>query len=199
MDGLLAMGLALITVGIGYNLKTKLVGQKVELIKAKATPTVVQINSKVVFDISGEVLKPGVYKLPKGSRVSEAMMMAGGLALNADREWVERNINLAKVIGDGEKIYIPKKISNDKLLITNETTKTETIKINQQVLGSQIININTAGVEELDKLSGVGPAIAQKIIDYRDMNGGFKDVNEIKMVSGIGDKMFEKIKDQIGI
>lgn len=62
---------------------------------------------------------------------------------------------------------------------------------------SKIIRINSATLEELDKLDGVGPAIAQRIIDYRTENGGFKSVEEIKLVLGIGDKMFEKIKNQI--
>jgi len=188
VDGLLAAGLGLMTVGIGYNLQTKLTNPRVELIKGKVTPTVVQVDSKVVFDISGEVVKPGVYKLAKGSRIQDGLVAAGGLAANADRDWVAKNINLAKIIGDGEKIYIPRR------QLTQSGGQA-------QVLGSQsqIININTAGIDELDKLSGVGPAIAQRIIDYRDKSGGFKDVNEIKMVSGVGDILYEKIKEQIGI
>ena len=121
-----------------------------------------------MFDISGEVLKPGVYGLAAGSRVSEALVVAGGLAVNADREWVELNINRAKKIGDGEKIYIPKKIRNEELGIRNE--KSTEIQKTIQILGVQsggIININTAEVSELDKLEGIGPALAQRIIDYR--------------------------------
>jgi competence protein ComEA len=199
VDGLLAVGLGLMTVGIGYNLKTKLADNtRVELIKAVQTPVVTQGVSNVTFDISGEVLKPGVYKLNKGGRVVEAMAMAGGMAANADREWVEKNINLARVVADGEKIYIPK-INNQTPITNNQTNSNNQLPITKQVLGSGVININTANVGELDKLSGIGPAIAQRIIDYREKYGEFKDINEIKMVSGIGDKMFEKIKDQIGI
>jgi competence protein ComEA len=199
MDGLLAAGLALITVGVGVGIKDKLqnLNPKAELIKAKVSPVVLQVNNKVVFDISGEVIKPGVYQLPGGSRISEAMAVAGGLAVNADREWVELNINRAKRIMDGEKIFIPKKVNREQLTVNRGISRMPT-----QVLGVQnsgLININTASAEELDKLSGVGPAIAQKIIEYRLKNGGFRDINEIKMVSGIGDKMFEKIKDEIGI
>jgi len=188
-DGILAVGLALITVGIGYNLKSKLAGQKVELIKAAPTSVVIVVDKKITFDISGQVQKPGVYVLPKGSRVNEALATAGGLAANADREWVEKNINKARSLIDGEKIYIPKKSENYK--VESAVVLGATV--------SKIININSAVIEELDKLDGVGPAIAQRIIDYRQKNGEFKDINEIKMVSGIGDKMFEKIKEQIGI
>ncbi|MFZ2152903.1 MAG: helix-hairpin-helix domain-containing protein [Microgenomates group bacterium] len=193
LEGMLAAGLALITVGIGVGWQGQQTA-KVELIKAKVTPTVVQGNNKVTFDIAGEVLKPGVYVLPLGSRISEALTVAGGLSANADRQWVEVNINRAKKIGDGEKIYIPKKVNSDQLSVNSNKEQ-----ISKQILGSQIININSAGVEELDKLDGVGPAIAQRIIDYREKNGGFVDINELKLVSGIGEKMFEKIKDKVEI
>ena len=196
-DGLLAAGLALITVGVGYNLMKKMDDSQVQLIKVTVTPTVTQVYSKVTFDVSGEVIKPGVYSLEKGSRVNEALVMAGGLAAKADRDWVEKNINRAKPIGDGEKIYIPRVPT--KGVRTENPENVGAGPVPAQVLGSQIININTASISELDKLDGVGPSFAQRIIDYRNKNGGFKDVNELKMVSGIGDKMFEKIKDKIGI
>jgi len=190
IDGILVVGIGLVAVGVGLNLKEKVSSPKVELVKNQATPTAVQSGGQaaayVVVDMEGEVLKPGVYKLAKGSRVSEAMAVCGGLSVNSDRDWVEKNINRAKIVSDGEKIYIPKKNEVVKVLGTTKTS-------------NGLININTAGVEELDKLTGIGPAIAGRIIDYRDKNGGFKDVNEIKLVSGVGEKLFEKIKDQIGI
>ena len=185
IDGILVVGIGLVAVGVGLNLKEKVSSPKVELVKNQATPTIV-VNGYVVVDMEGEVLKPGVYKLAKGSRVSEAMAVCGGLSVNSDRDWVEKNINRAKIVSDGEKIYIPKKNEVVKVLGTTKTS-------------NGLININTAGVEELDKLTGIGPAIAGRIIDYRDKNGGFKDVNEIKLVSGVGEKLFEEIKDQIGI
>ena len=124
---MLAMGLGLVTVGVGVGIKEKLQTStsnvKVELIK-KPMITVVQVYNKVKFDIAGEVLKPGVYELPAGSRIGEAMTVAGGLALNADRDWVEKNINRAKKIGDGEKIYIPKKITNNQNPITKQVSIT---------------------------------------------------------------------------
>jgi competence protein ComEA len=191
MDGVLVLGLGLVAVGIGLNVKEKLAGQKVELIKAKVSPTVIQVNSNVVFDIGGEVIKPGVYKMQKGGRISDALIQAGGLTLEADREWIEKNLNRAAVVADGMKIFIPGKGEGPKAAVSPGV-------LGVVVMGG-VIDINTAGIEKLDELPGVGPAIAQKIIDYREKNGGFKDINEIKMVSGIGDKMYEKIKDKIGI
>jgi competence protein ComEA len=194
---MLAAGLALVTVGVGYSLKTKLDSTKVEVIKAKVSPTVtVAVSTTIAFDIEGEVINPGVYKTSRGSRIEEALIAAGGLGVNADREWIGKNLNRAEVLTDGMKIFIPKKISNDQLLMTNGQTTDK----NQEVLGVQksgLISINSATAAELDTLPGIGPAIAGRIIDYRNQNGGFKDINELKMVSGIGDKLYEKIKDRV--
>ncbi len=190
-DIFLASGLALVTVGVGLEIRTKMSSSKEKMIKVAASPTVVQVYNKVTFDISGEVLKPGVYKLSMGSRISDALAVAGGLAVRADREWVEKNINRAKKISDGEKIFIPKKVEGQIL--------GSAVGVPAQVQGSKIININSASVEELDKLDGIGPSLAQRIIDYRNKNSGFKDINEVKLVPGIGDKMYEKIKEKIEI
>ena len=160
----------------------------IELIK-NISPTIndIQVNSKVTFDIAGAIVKPGMYSLDRGSRVGEALVLAGGLSASADRDWVEKNVNKAEVVGDEMKIYIPK---------AGETElKAESLKIK----GSEVVNLNSATLEELDKLPGVGPAIAGRIIDYREKNGGFRNVEELKLVKGIGDKMFEEIKDQIGL
>ena len=157
------------------------------------TKTEVQIDSKVVFDIGGEVVKPGVYSLLKGSRMDDALVAAGGLSEKADRDWVVTNVNRAELLTDGEKIFIPKVGESEAIVTTGVTTVGKVATKNEK------ININKATSEELDKLSGVGPALAQRIIDYRVKNGGFKAVEEIKSVSGIGDKMFAKIEDEITI
>lgn len=186
-DGMLAAGLALMTVGIGFNLKTKLETTKAEVIKAKITPTVSVLrpaqDSQVVVDIEGEVLKPGVYRLSKGNRIDEVLIAAGGLAAKADREWVEKNLNRAEVVSDGMKIFIPK--AGESLGVTTKMTE------------SKLININTATIEQLDRLPGIGPVMAGKIIDYRENNGQFKDINELKLVSGIGEKLYEEIKELV--
>jgi competence protein ComEA len=150
----------------------------------------VQVYSEVTIDIAGEVINPGVYKLKGEGRINDALVVAGGLAAGADRDWVEKNLNQAERLVDGQKIYIPK--------------VGESITSGKNVLGtsqseSKIIRINTATVEELDKLSGVGPAIAGRIIDYRTKVGGFKNIEELKLVSGIGDKLFDKIKNEIAL
>lgn len=192
VDGLLILGIILLVVGIGINFKDNFWEKteiKVTSKNISPTPIIdIQVNSKVKIDIAGEVIKPGVYELNNGDRIIDILVMAGGLGVNADREWVEKNLNQAEKLVDGQKIYIPK--------------VGEEIKIDNKVLGireSKIIRLNTATIEDLDKLTGIGPAIANRIIDYRTKNGGFKDINELKLVSGIGDKLFEKIKDEIAL
>lgn len=191
VDGLLILGIILLTVGIGINFKSNFLEKaeiKVTSKNINPSPTIdIQVNSKVTIDMAGEVIKPGVYKLNTDSRIIDALVMAGGLGINADRNWVEKNLNQAEKLVDGQKIYIPK--------------IGEEIKNDSKVLGKKdsIVRLNTATVEDLDRLTGIGPAIANRIIDYRTENRGFKDINELKLVSGIGDKLFEKIKDEIAL
>ncbi len=187
-DGLLAAGLALITVGIGFNLRESLNDEKPEMVKAKISPTVtIETVKWVMIDVEGEVVNPGVYKLNKTDRIQEALIAAGGLSAEADREWVAKNINRAEMVSEGLKVYIPRK----------GDTLGAAVQISKETTG--IVNINNADSEQLETLPGIGPAMAARIIDYRKNNGGFKDINELKMVSGIGDKMYEKIKDLVQI
>ena len=185
IDILLGLGLVLISAGIGMNyLRAKQPETRVELVRGVAE------RAEVVVEVAGEVFKPGVYRLAGGSRINEALAEAGGLTAKADRDWVERNINQAEVLSDGQKIVIP-----------SVEWKSEIKDEKEIILGVEeaLVNINTAGVEEWDKLPGIGPALGQRIIDYRQKNGRFKDINEIKLVSGIGEKLFEKIKYKISL
>lgn len=170
--------------GVGMNLKNGLDKKKVEV--------VTQVAIEVVIDVGGEVTKPGVYKLAPGSRVNDALIVAGGLAEKADRIWVEEKLNKADVLKDGQKIFVPK--------IITETEKTK-LTLTQGGYGNPpiLISLNSGTAEEFDKLPGVGPAMAAKIIDYRGKNSGFKNVAELKLVSGIGEKMFENVKDLISL
>ena len=191
VDGLLVLGIILLVIGIGMNFKSNFLEKADVRVVSKnisPTPTIdIQVNIKVTIDMAGEVINPGVYKLNNGDRIIDALVMAGGLEANADRNWVEKNLNQAEKLVDGQKIYIPK--------------IGEEVKVDSKVLGKtdSVIRLNTATVEDLNRLTGIGPAIANRIIDYRTKNGGFKDINELKLVSGIGDKLFEKIKDEIAL
>lgn len=162
-------------------------------------------NSKIIIYIAGQVRKEGVYELDENSRITDAIEIAGGLKEDANIE----NINLAEVLEDGMKIYIPdKKESNNNqskntnLIQKNTENTTENSKKtntdNKQNQNTKI-NINTATQTELETLPGIGPSIALKIINYRKDNGKFKNIDDIKNVSGIGDSKFNNIKNLIKV
>ncbi len=136
-------------------------------------------------DIEGAVLKPGVYELTPGSRISDLLIKAGGLTAEADREWVSKNLNLAAKLTDGGKVYIPK-AGETKVLGTAAKGGVET---------GSAININNATLSELDKLPGVGPVTAQKIIDGRP----YQTVEELLSRKIVGQSTFEKIKGSLSV
>lgn len=146
----------------------------------------------IVVDIEGAISKPGVRELPGGSLVADAIKAAGGFTQDADRVAVAKNMNQAEALKDHQKVYVP--------LIGETVAKAAgTDSDSDSGEAGGLININTADGQELEELPGVGPAIAEKIIDYRDAFGSFETIEELMEVSGIGEKTFEKMKDQITI
>ena len=197
-DGLLVLGLVMVIVGMAIAVGDQEVPKSDEVRLVKKTGDI-QVESVVYIDIEGAVMNPGVYELNSTDRIIELLRVSGGLSAEADRDWVEKNINKARLVKDGEKIYIPKLgevLGSAKLQISSDPEKTQDPISNDQ---NRLVNINTASLEELDKLPGVGPAIAKRIIDYRQENNGFVSIDEIKLVPGIGDKMFDNIKELIEI
>jgi competence protein ComEA len=142
----------------------------------------------LVVDVRGEVLRPGVFELPPGSRVDDAIQTAGGFTLKA----VRTEINLAALLSDGQQIIVPSQSSGR--IIGNPNLGSDA-----PALPEDLININTATLEELNSLPGIGPVLAQSIIDYRDENGDFLSIEEIMNVSGIGESTFEAIQDLITV
>ena len=162
---------------------------------AEETNVVSESESKttmIMVDIGGAVNDPMVAELEEGSRVEDAINAAGGVTEDADLT----EINRAAFLEDGDKILIPEKQDVELNDISNATDGSA--KGSYTPYSDGKININTAGSEELQTLDGVGPVTAEKIIDYRESNGRFKDIEDIKNVSGIGEKTFEKLKDDIG-
>ena len=149
-------------------------------------------KSTIMVDVAGAVDNPSVVELPDGSRVFEAIEKAGGLTKNADT----RATNQAEILTDGQKLYIPTKQELEESMPGTSSSNF----VSQANAGrSGLININTADSEALQQLSGVGPATAEKIIDYRNKNGRFLTIEDIKNVSGIGEKTYEKFKDKITV
>lgn len=162
-----------------------------ELVEFKEASVSGQIADAVIkVDVSGAVEKPGVYDLPLESRIQEALFAAGGLSLEADRDWVAKNLNLAAKAADGAKIYIPAK--NETKIVSDAQTNTLGVVSDTS---NQIININTGSKLELDSLPGVGEVISQKIIDSRP----YTDKQELLTKKVVNKSTFEKIKDKISI
>ncbi len=139
----------------------------------------------IYVDISGCVKEPGVYKVAAGTRIFQVIERAGGLTEGADIE----SVNRAEEVTDGQKIIIN--------LVGEQ--KPEAIGNTYSEEDSDKVNINTADSSRLQAIPGVGPATAQKIIEYREQNGKFKSVEDIKNVSGIGDKTFENMRPYITV
>ncbi len=154
-------------------------------------------EQEIVIHIAGAVKKEGIIKLKEGSRIADAIEKAEGLKENAST----KNVNLAYVLEDGQKIYIPTKEeeNEDKQISIISSGQENIIEETKKENTNKDININTADKEELKQISGIGDATAQKIIDYRNENGKFKTIEDIKNVSGIGDAKFNQIKDYIKI
>lgn len=138
-------------------------------------------NPEIYVHISGAVKKPGVYSLPDGSRLFDAIDSAGGFSDGAD----EAFLNLASVVEDGQQYHVP--------------TKEETEGMDRPAAAAADgrIDINHAGVEELMQLSGIGEGKARAIVAYREEHGAFADIEDIKSVSGIGENTYAGFKDEI--
>jgi len=142
--------------------------------------------------ICGEVKNPGVYEIEDGARIVDLLELAGG----CDEDACLEIVNLAQTVVDGQRIYIPsqEEISGGSSLffVSNYLNDYKSSE-------SRTININTANLEELELLSGIGPVTAQNIIEYRNKNRLFKMKEELKNVTGIGDKKYEEIKQHVSI
>lgn len=150
-----------------------------------------QAGELVVY-VCGAVNQPGIYTLNAGSRLYEAIALAGGFSAEAAPAYH----NLARSISDGERIYILS-AKELELLTVEQQTHGENGEENPFMEGNSLINLNTATAEQLMTLSGIGEAKAKAILEYRKKVGQFTDIEEIKNVSGIGEAMFERIKDKI--
>jgi len=150
----------------------------------------------VVVYVCGAVRAPGIVRLPAGARVADALELAGGAAARAELA----GVNLAALVTDGQQILVPER--GAVAAATGSAAGGGSVapaSAGGVPAAGALVNINTASVTELDVLEGVGPATAQKIVDYRTANGGFKSIDEIKDVSGIGDAKFAAMKDSITV
>lgn len=148
--------------------------------------------AEVYVDVDGAVVSPGVYRLKDGARVSQAIDVAGGLTAEAD----VTGLNRASKVADGQKIYVPK-VGEQQAAAAVGGAESSAATTPGAGSSSGLVNINTASAAELQTLSGIGPSMAQSIIDERTKNGAFASVDDLMRVSGIGEKKLAKIKDCI--
>ncbi len=205
---LIGLGLLAIVVLFAVLVKTYAFQPASFDIEAKADPTAPQEarqssteaekpaaaeNRDITIQVSGCVEKPGVYTLSEGSRVNDAVMLAGGLTSDA----ADSGLGLARVLVDGEEVRIPSKDDAAHIAPTADNPAPSA----GSPAGSQekLVNVNTATAEELQSLDGIGPSLAKKIISYRTERGRFASVDELTKVPGIGQKTLAKFKDKITV
>jgi competence protein ComEA len=140
-------------------------------------------DSRVYVHVTGAVKRPGVYRLPAWARLDLAVMRAGGATRGADLE----GVNLAAKIADGQQVVVPRRGPAGGVSAGTGG--------GQGTAGP--ISLNTATVDQLDELEGIGPSTAQKILDWRKQHGGFKSVEDLQQISGIGPKRYETLKGKV--
>jgi competence protein ComEA len=162
---------------------------------AMATPSVT-----VVVHAAGAVARPGIYRLPEPARVDDVVTAAGGLAADADPDV----LNLAARVGDGERIFVPKRGQSPPGVVVGSTGSAPVPA--SAVVGDKavppaagVVDLNTATAEQLDTLPGVGPAIASRIIDARTRLGRFRSVNQLLDVPGIGEAKFSQLRARVKV
>ena len=141
-------------------------------------------RAQLLVDVSGAVRRPGVYKLPAGSRINDALLKAGGETGKADLTLVNRAASLT----DGQQVLVPEKVVAPVAAAASGGSAPT---------AAAPVRLNSATLEQLDELPGVGPATAQRIIDYRTANGPFKSVDELDSVSGIGPAKLAELRDLV--
>ena len=147
---------------------------------ALAQPAAAPAN-RLFVDVVGAVRRPGLYRLPDGSRVADAVSRAGGATRRADLSLV----NLAAPLADGLQVVVPRRQSGSSGAAGGSTTP------------AGPVHLNTATLEQLDALPGVGPVTAQKILDYRQKNGAFTSVDDLDAISGIGPARLDTLRDLV--
>jgi len=175
---ILAIGLVgLIFMGIGF---FQMIGSKPSSIEFESVNSKDQQSAEIAVNISGAVINPGVYSLKNDLRIQDALIAAGGLSQEADREYINKYVNLAQKMTDGMKLYIPKTSDNKTQAIAGANS-----------MGK--ISINSASEKELESLPGVGPVTASKIVNARP----YSQIEELLDKKVVGKATFEKIKDLV--
>jgi competence protein ComEA len=190
---LLALFIGMLSTAVLFLVASPPRGTSIELLPAP-TPAPMMVH------VSGAVVQPGVYALPRDSRVVDAVQAAGGFSAQAD----EGAVNMAARLKDGDKLVIPAigalppAAGAPEQPPSGESSPGRSSSIPESTSGG-LVNINTASLEELQTLPGIGATRAQDIIDYRQAHGGFTTIEDLQNVTGIGTATFERLKDLITV
>ena len=178
------IAISLVAILFATFLFTNTRGRAVAQESAKPTLTIPAVAKTILIHVAGKVKRPDVYPLLAGSRVSDAIKAAGGAQKGVDLS----DINLARVLVDGEQVYVGyvAKVSSS----SSKSSKTRF---------TGVINVNRATKAEFDSLTGIGPVLASRIINYRSANGPFLALDDLLKVSGIGSKTLERIRPRLSL
>jgi competence protein ComEA len=154
-------------------------------------------GAPIVVDVSGKVREPGVHRLPAGSRVADALQAAGGVRPGTKTE----GLNRARFLVDGEQVVVGGAVPVPGAVVGGAVGSAG-VGAGGSVGGAGVgpaapVPLNTATVEQLDTLPGVGPVLAQHIIEYRTQHGGYRSVDELREVNGIGDRRFADLRNLV--
>ena len=150
---------------------------------------------EIIAEVAGAVENPGVYKLSSNARIEDLLIAAGGLSANADRQWMERSLNRAAKVTDGQKIYIPRTGEQTDALSAKDSGVYQTISSNFGTGVSGLININTASQKELESMWGIGRVYAKNIIEHRP----YSSVEELLSKKIIEQNVYDRNKDKMAV
>ena len=149
-------------------------------------------TGEVLVQVAGEVARPGVYRVPAGARVNEAVQRAGGLTRRAD----QAGVNLVAHVQDGQQVIVPRRGAAGAA-VASAGSGGGGAGAGGGGSSGRPVSLSSATVAQLDGLDGIGPTLAQGIVDYRQTHGGFRSVDQLRDVSGIGDKRFEALRKAV--
>lgn len=158
-------------------------------------PSQTPVPGDLIVDVEGAVHAPGLHRLPAGALVEDAIVAAGNLAPQADLVQIARQLNRAEKLKPNQKLYLP--FLGEVTAKAGGTSAQSGESATTSDVAGGPVNLNSATQEELETLPGVGPATAEKIVQYREEHGGFQNSSELMDISGIGEKTFEKLKDLV--
>ena len=170
-------------------------GTKVEVLSSSAENSATDSAKIITVEISGAVITPGVYKLPGGSRINDLLVVAGGFSAKADRVWTDKYLNRAAKITDGQKVYIPPVGQQSSSSTASVVGGGQTTSLANSSGSTTLIDINTASLQTLDSLPGIGQVYGQSIIDHRP----YSDPSELLSKGVLKTSVYNKVKDLVSV